>query len=51
MCVELIHELPGRLPELLMRALSFFAQKRFQLGEHLFNRVEIGAVGWQVFDQ
>lgn len=49
--VKMIDKLSYRLPELLIRPFSGFAQKRFQLGEHIFNRVQIGAVGWQVFDR
>ena len=49
--VKMIDKLSYRLPELLIRPFSGFAQKRFQFGEHIFNRVQIGAVGWQVFDR
>jgi hypothetical protein len=37
-----------RFDETLAGALGGLAQNRFELGEGLLDRVEVGAVGWQV---
>ena len=49
--LKMIDELSYRLPELVIRPFSGFAQQCFEFGEHIFNRVQVGAVGRQIFDR